>query len=447
MQTLAQQLGHTLIVGLGATGLSCARFLAARDVSFAVADSRQAPPLLARLREALPDISVELGEFVPEQVQGFDSLILSPGVDPRQPMIDQARRRGLRILGDVELFARCAEAPIVAITGSNGKSTVTELVGQMARSAGMTVAVGGNLGTPALELLAPAVDLYVLELSSFQLETVESLRPRAAAVLNLSEDHMDRYSDMAAYAEAKSHAIAHADVAVVNRQDAGVMAMASDGERVTFGLDEVASGYGTERLGDQVWLCADGARLVEVAELRLCGEHNWANALAALALAEAVAIPRDKALAALAEFNGLPHRTEWVAERDGVIYINDSKATNVGATVAAVSGFSQPVVLIAGGVGKGQDFSSLRPALEQRSRAVCLMGHDAGRLAEAIGDAVPVKRVENMAAAVHYAAETARSGDVVLLSPACASFDQYTGFEARGEDFRAAVARLGEVSA
>ena len=447
MSKFAQQLGQTLIVGLGATGLSCARFLAAHGVEFSVADSRECPDLLPVLREELPEVSVQLGAFSLQQLQGVETLLLSPGVDPRQSLVQEAISRGVNVLGDIELFARCAQAPLIAITGSNGKSTVTELVGSMAQSAGMTVAIGGNLGTPALEILAPAVDLYVLELSSFQLETVQSLRPKAATVLNISEDHMDRYSSIEAYAAAKAAAISHSEVAVINRQDKRVAAMLSDGERVTFGSDSSEAGYGLERLAGTVWLTAQGERLIEVSDLKICGEHNWLNALAALALADAAGIAREASLAALKEFAGLPHRTEWVAERNGVIYINDSKATNVGATAAAVTGFDQPLVLIAGGVGKGQDFAPLKTSLKARAKAVVLLGHDAELIGQALGDEVAQYRVASMSEAVSRATELAECGDVVLLSPACASFDQYQGFEARGEDFARCVAQLGEVSA
>jgi len=458
---------NTLIVGLGKTGLSCARFLAARGVPLAVTDSRAHPAGLDALREELPDVAVFVGGFDSAALAAAEQLVVSPGVSLREPAIAAVVERGIPVVGDIELFARYAEAPVVAVTGTNGKSTVTALVGAMAQAAGSNVRVGGNIGTPALDLLegvaaqaerqmfggAPAAtsavahgiarDLYVLELSSFQLETTYSLNAAAAAVLNVSADHMDRYLDLAEYAAAKQR-IYHGDgVMVINADDPVVAAMAMLGRHVVrFGLGEPGAGdFGLRNQDGQAWLAHGAEALMPAHELRLVGRHNLANALAALALGSAVGIPNDAMVQALRRFAGLAHRMQWVGERDGVRWYNDSKGTNVGATLAALRGMAGPVVLIAGGDGKGADFAPLRAVAADKARAVVLMGRDAGIIEAALAGAVPVVRAADMDDAVHKAGELARRGDAVLLSPACASFDMYNNYEERGEAFMAAVHR------
>ncbi len=437
---------RTLVVGLGRTGLAVARFLARRGESVAVTDTHPAPPGLEALQRELPEVAVFVGGLAEEAFAHAERIVVSPGVPLGTPEIAAARAAGVPVLGDIELFARTATAPVVAITGSNGKSTVTSLVAAMALRAGWEARAGGNLGTPALELLGEAEpDLYVLELSSFQLETVESLAPAAAVVLNVSPDHLDRYPDLAAYAAAKGRIYRRARVQVINRDDACARALATGpGRRVAFGLGRPdASGWGVLRRGGEAWLARGGDPLLPAGALRLQGTHNVANVLAALALGEAVGLPLEAMLAAARDFPGLPHRMSLVREAGGVRWIDDSKATNVGAAVAAVTSLGRPVVLIAGGQGKGQDFAPLAAALRGRARGVVLIGEDASRLEAALAGAVPaLRRARTMEEAVRLAGELARPGDAVLLAPACASFDMFTGFEHRGRAFAEAVHAL-----
>ena len=376
-----QRRTRTLIVGLGKTGLSCARFLAAHGEEIAITDSRERPPGLADLRELLPNAAVFLGGFSEEALKRADRVVLSPGVAVTSPFIAKARKLGLPVLGDIELFAHYAHAPVVGITGANGKSTVTTLLGLMAERAGKRVRIGGNLGTPALDLLAKdEPELYVLELSSFQLEITDSLPCIAATVLNLSPDHMDRYASMKDYAAAKARIFRHCRTAVLNREDAWVKGMAAGVKhRVSFGLDAPATGdYGVIGAGAGAWLARGSERLIPASVLRIQGRHNLANALAALALGEAAGLPLEAMLQELSEFRGLAHRMEFVATTGEVSYYDDSKGTNVGATLAAVQGVNQPLVLIAGGDGKGQDFAPLADTLASKARAVVLLGKDAG---------------------------------------------------------------------
>ncbi|RFA30323.1 UDP-N-acetylmuramoyl-L-alanine--D-glutamate ligase [Alkalilimnicola ehrlichii] len=436
--------GMTVVVGLGATGLACARFLHARGVPVMVTDSRPQPPGLAAARQELPAVPLALGGFDEPALCAAAEVVVSPGVALDEPALKAAAAAGVAMVSEIELFARYAQAPVVAITGSNGKSTVTTLLGRMAELAGIDVAVGGNLGTPALELLRePEPELYVLELSSFQLETTSGLNPRAAVVLNISPDHMDRYADLAAYAEAKRRIFAGTGVMVLNQDDSAVVAMADANRRcVPFSLQKApADGFGVVRRDGETWLVARGEPLLPAGELRLPGQHNLANALAACALAEAVAIPTPAVLEALRTYPGLSHRTQWVGEANGVVWYNDSKATNVGATLAAVNGLPGKLVLIAGGDGKGGDFAPLRPALANKARAVVLIGRDAPLLRTALEGAVPLRQAPDMETAVKMAADLAQPGDSVLLSPACASFDMFSGYEERGDVFAAAVRR------
>ncbi|HQU14901.1 MAG TPA: UDP-N-acetylmuramoyl-L-alanine--D-glutamate ligase [Gammaproteobacteria bacterium] len=447
MTTIQDAGRRVLIVGLGATGLSCARFLAAHGAEIAVTDTRVHPPGLDDLRETLPDVAVFLGGLDEQALRSAHEIVVSPGVSLRTPVIAAAIGRGTPVIGDVELFARYARAPVAAITGSNGKSTVTTLLGEMARAAGRDVRVGGNLGTPALDLLSDGEpDLYVLELSSFQLETTASLSPAVAAVLNLSPDHMDRYQNVAEYAAAKARIYRRASMQIVNADDPQVVAM-HDPRRAArrYTLQAPGTGeFGLVQDGSEVWMACGTERLLPAAELRIAGRHNLANALAAIAMGDALGLSREAMRAALAGFNGLPHRTQWVAERAGVTWYNDSKGTNVGATMAALNGFDAPVVLIAGGDGKGADFTPLRAVVAARARAVVLIGRDAPRIEAALADSVPVFAARDLDEAVRTAAAQARAGDVVLLSPACASFDMFRNYEDRGERFTTVVRRFLE---
>ncbi|MGV8844647.1 MAG: UDP-N-acetylmuramoyl-L-alanine--D-glutamate ligase [Pseudomonas sp.] len=438
-----------IVVGLGNSGLSMVRFLARQGVRCAVVDTRANPPMLAILRAELPQVEVRCGELDVEFLCRASELYVSPGLDLATPALQAAAQRGVTLSGDIQLFARHAKAPIVAITGSNAKSTVTTLVGAMAQAAGKRVAVGGNLGTPALDLLDDAVELYVLELSSFQLETTEQLNAEVATVLNISQDHMDRYSGLPAYHQAKHRIFRGARQVVVNRQDALSRPLLV--EQVpcwTFGLNKPDfNGFGVLEEQGERYLAFQFEPLLAVRELKIRGAHNQANALAALALGHAVGLPFAPMLQALRTFTGLAHRCQWLRERAGVAYYDDSKATNVGAALAAIQGLgadiSGKLLLIAGGDGKGADFSALCAPVAEYCRAVLLIGRDAERLAESFAAAgVPLIRLNSLDEAVHKAAELAQSGDAVLLSPACASLDMFKNFEERGRLFAHAVEAL-----
>jgi UDP-N-acetylmuramoylalanine--D-glutamate ligase len=370
---------------------------------------------------------------------------MSPGVPLSEPIASAARNRGIEVLGDIELFARAVKAPVIGITGTNGKSTVTSLVAAMAEKAGRRVLAGGNLGRPALDLLdEPVPDLYVLELSSFQLETTSSLELVAAVVLNVTPDHMDRYASIEDYARAKARIFAHAATVVLNADDPHVAAMRGGAQRVvTFSTGRADADFSVLRDRGRTLLARRGQALIDSARLKISGLHNAANALAALALGEAAGLPMNGMLTALENFPGLGHRSEWVADIDEVRYIDDSKGTNVGATLAAVSGMTGPLVVIAGGEGKGQDFRPLATAFRGKVRHVVLIGKDAAALESALEGVCPLERAATLPAAVIAAAAAARPGDTVLLSPACASLDMFRDYNQRGEVFAAAVRALG----
>jgi UDP-N-acetylmuramoylalanine--D-glutamate ligase len=433
-----------VIVGLGRTGFSCARYLRKRGWRVAVTDTRAEPPELKRLLALDADIEVRLGGLDARLLEGALCVVVSPGVSLAEPFFAEARRRGLEIVGDIELFARAADAPVVGITGTNGKSTVTTLLANMAAGSGLKLRAGGNLGAPALDLLDASVELYILELSSFQLETTESLSLAAASVLNVTPDHLDRYADLRAYAAAKARIFARCDVAVINLDDPLVAAMVGPGRRqLSFSLRaDVGADYALMRRDDgDWWLMRREEPLLAFSQMRLTGLHNAANALAALALAEALALPRAGCVAALREFTGLAHRTQWVAEIGGVRYVNDSKGTNVGATLAAVAGMPGPLIVIAGGDGKGQDFRPLRAVFAGKVRSAVLIGRDAQALGAALQGASELHYAASLEAAVECAARLAQPGDTVLLSPACASLDMFRNYVHRGDVFAGAVQR------
>jgi len=446
-----------VVLGLGDTGLSMARWLSRRKAQVRVADSRAAPPHARTLARELPQVKVATGTFTEKTFSGADLVAISPGVDRRESAIADAARRGVPVVGDVELFAqalpgsRAHGARVLAVTGSNGKSTVTAMTGEMCRAAGRATAVAGNIGVPVLDALttieegAGAPDVFVLELSSFQLESTSSLAPDAATVLNVSEDHLDRYAGMTDYAAAKARVFAGNGVQVLNRDDRLSLGMARAGRTLhSFGL-------GAPR-GESEWgIASNGARalahgahrLMAVDEMPLTGLHNAANALAAHALAHAIGLPDEPLMRALREFRGLPHRMQKVAQIGSVVFYDDSKGTNVGATVAALSGMESPVVLIAGGDGKGQDFAPLAPAVKERARAVVLIGRDAVLIEKALAaSGVRPVHAGDMEEAVAAAFGAARPGDAVLLSPACASYDMFRDYVQRAEVFVAAVRNL-----
>ncbi|HEY5810423.1 MAG TPA: UDP-N-acetylmuramoyl-L-alanine--D-glutamate ligase [Povalibacter sp.] len=446
MQTSTRpQTGRTIVVGLGRTGMSCARYLRSKNIAFAVTDSRAAPPEVTALRELAPDVEIALGGFDEALLDGATEIVASPGVSLREPFLQAAARRGLPIIGDIELFARAARAPIAAITGTNGKSTVTTLVALMAEVAGKRVLAGGNLGRPALELLhEPAPQLYVLELSSFQLDTTQSLRAAAAAVLNVTPDHMDRYDTLQAYADSKARIFSNCEAAVLNLDDPLVREMSGSARRVIgFSLlKDPAAVYYAAPAGNDVALMHGHEQIALMSEFKIAGLHNAANALAALAMAEALGLDRQACMQTLREFPGLAHRSQWVADAGGVRFIDDSKGTNVGATLAAVAGMSGSLVVIAGGQGKGQDFAPLAPAFRNKVRHVVLIGQDAALIAAALQDVCTLEFASDMEQAVRMAAAAARSGETVLLSPACASLDMFRDYAHRGDVFAAAVRGL-----
>lgn len=438
-----------LVLGLGDTGLSALRWLHSQGARLSVADTRDVPPGLDALKAELPDAVVYTGALKPVVFDGLDLAVISPGVPLSEPEIQAAIQRGVPVVGDVELFAqyRPASAKLIAITGANGKTTVTTLVGEMCKAAGLKTIVAGNIGLPVLDTLSMETpDVYVLELSSFQLETTNSLLADAATMLNLSEDHMDRYDSMQSYAVAKAHIFYQAKLQVLNRDDAWSMMMSrAKLAQVTFGLDDVVAeqDYGIKQVDGDAWLSCGTHDLMNIRDLKIAGLHNASNALAAIALCRGIGLDFAPIIQTLYNFKGLPHRVEWVTNIDDVDYYDDSKGTNVGATCAALSGLSQKVVLIAGGDGKGQDFSPLKEAVSANARAVVLIGRDAALIeAELLSTNVPMYYAADLPEAVTIARKLAQIGDAVLLSPACASFDMFKNYVHRAEVFVAAVKRL-----
>jgi UDP-N-acetylmuramoylalanine--D-glutamate ligase len=416
---------RSVVVGLGKTGASCVRFLVKRGDRVSATDSRRSPPGLAELGELAASVDLRLGGFDQSLLEGASQVLMSPGISLEEPIAKLARARGIDVLGDVELFARAVRAPVIGITGTNGKSTVTTLVARMAAAAGRKVLAGGNLGEPALDLLEqPKPDFYVLELSSFQLETTASLVLQAAVVLNVTADHLDRYPSVEAYAGAKSRIFANASTVVLNADDPWVMAMRdtryrSPGARIlTFSIERADTDFSLVRTGAQIFLARRGEKLLDIARMKITGMHNAANALAALSLGEGV------------------------ADVGGVRFIDDSKGTNVGATIAAVAGMAGPLVVIAGGEGKGQDFKPLAPAFRGKVREAVLIGKDAPAIAAALKGVCETRNAASMEAAVAEAQRAAHAGDTVLLSPACASFDMFRDYGHRGDVFAAAVMAL-----
>lgn len=430
-----------LVLGMGVTGASCARHLAARGVSAWFADTRTAPPGLDAIRAAMPSAGVLAGDLPAAVPAGVARVVVSPGVDLDLPLLADARRRGVPLLSDLDLFIAECRAPVIGITGSNGKSTVTSMVGAMLAAAGWRAGVGGNLGTPALDLLDAAARAYVLELSSFQLERSDLLPLAAAVVLNVAPDHLDKHGTLSAYAAAKARIYARCRTAVVNRDEPGLAAGVPAGTPVAgFGLGAPAAGdFGVTAAAGREFLALGAEPLMPVGDLGTRGGHNVSNALAALALARALGVPMPACLAALRAFTGLPHRMQVVATQGGVTWIDDSKATNVAAAVTAIAGTTGPLVLIAGGDGKGQSFGELAAVLRGRDAAVVCLGQDAAQIARELDGAARVELVDSLPAAVARARALARPGTTVLLAPACSSLDMFRSYEHRGRVFAAAV--------
>jgi UDP-N-acetylmuramoylalanine--D-glutamate ligase len=482
----------TIIVGLGKTGLSCVRFLAKCGKNIAVVDSRENPPGLTELTTKYPNVAIYLGGWHEDLLQTAQQLVVSPGIALTTPAIANQIARGIPVIGDIELFAQSVTKPIVAITGSNGKSTVTTLVGAMAKAAGLKTGVGGNLGTPALDLITePEPDLYVLELSSFQLETTYSLKAAAATILNVTPDHLDRYRNIEEYAAAKLRIFNNCKTAIINCdncwflpenfcqqqvclnfglgdcRNSSIFVISAKAEIqesaetldsrlrgndiVCAGIDDregkksqistspLAESQNNEFSVVDNYLVFGKKKLISVTEVLIKGQHQIANALAALALGHAIGLPMDKMLATLKSFPGLEHRCQWVAKINGVDWFNDSKGTNVGATEAAIAGLGASIagkiVLIAGGQGKGADFSCLTKVVKAYVRTLILIGVDAGKIAAELAGATTILFADSMEQAVELAQQRTKTGDSVLLSPACASFDMFKNFEHRGRVF------------
>jgi UDP-N-acetylmuramoylalanine--D-glutamate ligase len=434
------------IIGTGITGLSVARFLVRQQQAFILLDTRTNPPNLENIQQEFPGVNVECGELDINTLMACDEIVVSPGVAIVTPAIAQAKAAGVPVVGDIELFVRYAKAPIVAITGSNAKSTVTTLVGEMAKAAGIKVAVGGNLGTPALELLRDDIQLYVMELSSFQLETVNKLNAKAASILNISADHLDRYPDMRAYILAKLRVYFGAEHIFVTRNDVLTHPPLAAGVKpIYFGGKADFGSFGLIEENGEEYLAKNLTALMPARELKISGRHNVDNALAALALGDAAGIPMQAMLDTLKQFRGLRHRCEFVANIQGVDFYNDSKGTNIGATLAAIKGLARnpaKLILIAGGEGKGQDFTELTPSLATSNVELVLIGQDAPLIAKAVGNQAPVTFADSLKDALQKALAQAKSGDAVLLSPACASFDMFKNYEDRGEKFCVEVQEL-----
>nr|WP_306671017.1 UDP-N-acetylmuramoyl-L-alanine--D-glutamate ligase [Endozoicomonas sp. SESOKO1] len=442
---------HRVIIGLGKTGLSCARYLYHQGLPFKIVDTREKPPGEAECRQLFPDIPLHTGGFNEQWLMAADELVVSPGIALSEPAIAKAIDNGAIAIGDIELFCRAINVssafsqkkkPLVAITGSNGKSTVTTLIGEMVRYSGLNPGVGGNIGTPALDLLDDdSIDVYILELSSFQLETTHSLRATAATVLNLSPDHMDRYPTLVEYHQAKQRIYKGCATAVFNRDDpltSPLLPVTAGAVTFTCGSPDLGQ-MGLLSDDDGVWLSKGLEKLINTRQMKLKGRHNYLNALAALALGEAIGLDTSAMFEALMAFPGLKHRCQWLGEHDGVAWFNDSKATNVGASVAAIEGLGEglegKVILIAGGDGKGADFSDLQPAVERYVRHLILIGRDGPAIGRVMKEGVDIRKAASLEDAVSLSAALAKQGDAVLLAPACASFDMFNSFEHRGDRF------------
>jgi len=427
----------TVIIGLGETGLSVARYLAKKDATFAVFDTRDSPPKLDDFKSEMPDVEIALGSFNDHLLNGTNRIIVSPGVPLSHPLLLQAKKQGIKIDSDIGIFYEVAAAPIIGITGSNGKTTVITLLEAMLGDSALEIATGGNIGAPALDLLhGKRPDYYLLELSSFQLEATQHLKTKVSSILNITPDHIDRHIDFDSYARAKRRLYKNTETVVFNRHDQNTYSN-SISSKLSFGLDKPNddSEYGIRSDRGVTWLCRGKDRLVAAGDLHLYGQHNLLNALASLAIIECLEIPLDNLIPILKNFKGLPHRTNLIFSKDDINWYDDSKATNVGATLAALQSCSRKNILILGGQSKGADFSILREAVLLHANAVILLGEAAREIEEALFDTVPFFHAQDMQSAVSKARELVRPGENVLLSPACASLDMYQDYIHRGNTF------------
>lgn len=435
---------QVLVLGMGATGASCARYLARRGVSARFADTRTAPTGIIDIRRAMPEADVQTGSIPTDIPEGVSRLIVSPGLPVETPLIQLARQRGVEVVSDIDLFIAECTQPLLAVTGSNGKSTVASMVAAILDADGRKVGAGGNLGPPALDLLELDADIYVLELSSFQLERSRELPAAAAVILNIATDHLDQHVTAERYIEAKARIYRACQTAVVNRDEPTVMELApSATARISFGMNTPDDGqWGICTMNEQEFIARGGDPVVAVDQLPLTGRHNLANALAACAMADAVDVPTAAMQQGLLAFHGLPHRMQTVSTEDGICWIDDSKATNEAAAIASIQSISGPLVLIAGGDAKGAGFSQLATALAGRECTAVLLGRDADHLARVLSGACDLQRVDSLRDAVRTAAGIAAPGSTVLLAPACSSHDMFTDFADRGRQFAAAVQEL-----
>lgn len=437
------------IVGLGLTGFSCARYLHSVGVPFRVVDSRSEPPMKQQFIQQFPDVDLRCGEFTRHTFSAADVLIVSPGVSLTMPAIADAIAQGAQLSSDIALFLQANNKPVIAITGSNGKSTVATLVADMLNSVGIKALAVGNIGLPVLDALTDrlAVDMYVVELSSFQLERLDDVSASVATVLNVSDDHLDRYANFAAYQASKERIYRGAEIIVENRQQILSKPQASKAKSVSFGLDKPEAGqFGLLQEAGKKYLAFADKKLIACDAIKIRGSHNWLNALAALALCQSVGVQPESVVDVLTRFAGLKHRCQWVADVEGVHFYNDSKATNTGATIAAIQGMKTAdnrIVLIAGGEDKDSDFSSLAAVIREQVAALILIGKDAGKIAEKL-KGFATEYAASLEEAVSKAFAKAQVGDVVLLAPACASFDMFDNYKHRGDVFIAAVEALKE---
>lgn len=442
-----------VVLGLGKTGLSCVKHLQKIQASFAVTDSREVPPALEQFKALSPETPCSLGRFDFELMLQAKELVVSQGIDYEEPAIVACLEAGIPIIGDIELFARAVNAPVIAITGSNAKSTVTTLIGECFKTAGLNVQVGGNLGQPALDLLVETIpQYYILELSNFQLETTWTLTPTIATILNISPDHLDRYRHFEDYVAAKHRIYMGCNHIVVNRNDP--LTLSHDGLNrrvISFGVDAPvnASDYGLITTSNgETYLALGKKALLPVNDLKIKGQHNWMNALVALAISHELGLPLSAILQTLRDFPGLAHRCQWVNTIKGTAWYNDSKGTNIGASIAAIEGLGESIqgkgkiILLAGGLGKGADFTLLKPVVEKYVKTLILYGQDGPIIGQALGESTIYSFFQTFEEAVHHAYHQGNEGDIVLLSPACASWDMFENFEHRGQVFCDLVNRL-----
>ena len=435
---------ETVVLGMGKTGLSVAKFFDNQSIPFVMADTREHPPHLELFKQEFKNVELFLGPQQIQAIQKAKQIIVSPGIDLNLEVIQQAKNSGVKCIGDIELFATYAQKPIVAITGSNGKSTVTSIVSEMANHAGVKSYAGGNLGSPALDLLNHQdAELFVLELSSFQLESVSSLKPRVSTVLNISPDHLDRHGSVEVYAEIKSRIFNNAEICVVNRHDKSVLQMKTSGKTISFGLNQAENeDFGLVTENKKIYLAKGSNPLLSTSQLNLYGESGILNALAALTIGFALNLPLKDMLVTLTHFKGLPHRLAFVGQANSVSWYNDSKGTNIGATIASIRSLQKNIILLAGGIYKGGDLSLLADVVSGCVKDVILFGEDSNLFEQALQATTTTHVTSSMRDAVSKAKHLARPGDKVLLSPACASFDMYANYMARGDDFEACVREL-----